>query len=109
MAQELLKRCVQHNRASCKAYEYLGFIMEKEQAYKDAAAKYELSWKYSSKNNPNIGAFNTGTCTTCFQKVTCFRCALSLSMQMCGEEGNIRGTYTKLGLSCSPNWCRQQR
>ena len=55
MAQELLKRCVQHNKACCKAYEYLGFIMEKEQSYKDAAMKYEASWKYGNKNNPNIG------------------------------------------------------
>ena len=55
MAQELLKRCIQHNKASCKAYEYLGYIMEKEQSYKDAALKYEASWKYGNKNNPNIG------------------------------------------------------
>lgn len=59
MAQELLKRCVQHNKACCKAYEYLGFIMEKEQAYKDAAMRYEASWKYGNKNNPNIGMFET--------------------------------------------------
>jgi len=27
-----------------KAYEYYGFIMEKEQNYKDAAQHYELAW-----------------------------------------------------------------
>lgn len=41
---------------SCyKAYEYLGFIMEKEQSYKDAAANYELAWKYSHYANPAVG------------------------------------------------------
>ncbi|XP_069907106.1 tetratricopeptide repeat protein 21A isoform X3 [Oryctolagus cuniculus] len=47
---------------SCsKAYEYLGFIMEKEQSYKDAATNYELAWKYSHHASPAIGfklAFN---------------------------------------------------
>lgn len=55
MAQELLKRCLNHNRSCCKAYEYMGFIMEKEQAFKDAAKNYELAWKYGNKNNPVIG------------------------------------------------------
>ena len=39
----------------------MGFIMEKEQSYKDAAGNYELAWKYGNKSNPNIGyklAFN---------------------------------------------------
>lgn len=41
---------------SCsKAYEYMGFIMEKEQSYKDAATNYELAWKYSHYANPAIG------------------------------------------------------
>nr|XP_033787611.1 tetratricopeptide repeat protein 21A [Geotrypetes seraphini] len=60
-ANELLNRCLQYNKSCCKAYEYLGFIMEKEQAYKDAATNYELAWKYSSQANPAIGfklAFN---------------------------------------------------
>ncbi len=33
----------------------MGFIMEKEQSFKDAAQNYELAWKYGNKNNPNIG------------------------------------------------------
>ncbi|KAK2497899.1 hypothetical protein MC885_006116 [Smutsia gigantea] len=43
------------------AYESMGFIMEKEQSYKDAAANYELAWKYSHHASPAIGfqlAFN---------------------------------------------------
>ncbi|XP_064595299.1 tetratricopeptide repeat protein 21B-like isoform X2 [Liolophura sinensis] len=61
MAQELLKRCLQHNKSCCKAYEYSGFVMEKEQSYKDAANSYEKAWKFGNKNNPVIGyklAFN---------------------------------------------------
>lgn len=33
----------------------MGFIMEKEQSYKDAATNYELAWKYSHQANPAIG------------------------------------------------------
>nr|KAF6335956.1 tetratricopeptide repeat domain 21A [Pipistrellus kuhlii] len=61
LASELLRRCVQHNKSCYKAYEYLGFIMEKEQSYMDAAANYELAWKYSHYANPAVGfklAFN---------------------------------------------------
>ncbi|XP_012939708.1 tetratricopeptide repeat protein 21B isoform X2 [Aplysia californica] len=61
MAQELLKRVLQYNKSCCKAYEYMGFICEKEQSYKDAAESYENAWKYGNKNNPVIGyklAFN---------------------------------------------------
>jgi hypothetical protein len=36
----------------------MGFIMEKEQSYKDAAKNYELAWKYGNKNNPVIGKLN---------------------------------------------------
>ena len=42
-------------QSCCKAYEYSGFIMEKEQSYKDAAQNYENAWKYGNKNNPVIG------------------------------------------------------
>ncbi|XP_039093106.1 tetratricopeptide repeat protein 21A isoform X1 [Hyaena hyaena] len=61
LASELLRRCVQCNKSCARAYEYMGFIMEKEQSYKDAAANYELAWKYSHQANPAIGfklAFN---------------------------------------------------
>ncbi|XP_004412157.1 PREDICTED: tetratricopeptide repeat protein 21A isoform X2 [Odobenus rosmarus divergens] len=61
LATELLRRCVQYNKSCCKAYEYMGFIMEKEQSYRDAATNYELAWQYSHHANPAIGfklAFN---------------------------------------------------
>ncbi|XP_033124188.1 tetratricopeptide repeat protein 21B-like [Anneissia japonica] len=53
-AEELCKSC-------CKAYEYMGFIMEKEQSYKDASVNYERAWNFSNKSSPTIGyklAFN---------------------------------------------------
>ncbi|XP_006201152.2 tetratricopeptide repeat protein 21B [Vicugna pacos] len=61
MAEELLKRCLRHNRSCCKAYEYMGYIMEKEQAYTDAALNYEMAWKQGNQTNPAVGyklAFN---------------------------------------------------
>lgn len=61
IATDLLKRCLTYNKSCCKAYEYLGFIMEKEQSYKDAAENYKLSWEYSSQSSPAVGfrlAFN---------------------------------------------------
>ncbi|XP_068092032.1 tetratricopeptide repeat protein 21A isoform X2 [Hyperolius riggenbachi] len=61
IATEQLKRCLNYNKSCCKAYEYLGFIMEKEQSYKDAAENYKLAWQYSSQSSPAVGfrlAFN---------------------------------------------------
>uniref|UniRef100_A0A673N3L1 Tetratricopeptide repeat protein 21B-like n=1 Tax=Sinocyclocheilus rhinocerous TaxID=307959 RepID=A0A673N3L1_9TELE len=55
MAGELLKRCLRHNKSCCKAYEYMGYIMEKEQSFRDAALNYEMAWKYSNQTNPTIG------------------------------------------------------
>ncbi|XP_045636505.1 tetratricopeptide repeat protein 21B isoform X5 [Ursus americanus] len=49
------------SESCCKAYEYMGYIMEKEQAYTDAALNYEMAWKHGSQTNPAVGyklAFN---------------------------------------------------
>ena len=48
--------CVQ---ACSRAWEYLGYISEKEQAYKDAASNYEKAWTYSSHANPAVGEATT--------------------------------------------------
>ena len=49
-------------KKSCtKAHEFMGMIMEKESAYKDAADHYFKAWTYGNKNQPSIGyklAFN---------------------------------------------------
>ena len=37
-----------HNKSSTKAYEYMGYIMEKENSYKDAAQHYEQVFKIHS-------------------------------------------------------------
>uniref|UniRef100_A0A8C6AAJ5 Tetratricopeptide repeat protein 21B n=1 Tax=Marmota marmota marmota TaxID=9994 RepID=A0A8C6AAJ5_MARMA len=56
MAEELLKRCLHHNKSCCKAYEYMGYIMEKEQGYTDAALNYEIAWKRGNQTNPAVGS-----------------------------------------------------
>lgn len=55
VASELLNKVVQHNKACCKAYEYLGFICEKEQRYSGAANHYESAWVFGGRCNPSIG------------------------------------------------------
>ncbi|XP_028966731.1 tetratricopeptide repeat protein 21B-like [Galendromus occidentalis] len=58
-ASDLIKRVLQYNRSCTRAYEYMGYIMEKEQSYRDAANCYESAWKLTHK--PTIGyklAFN---------------------------------------------------
>ena len=61
LATELLRKVLLHNKSSTKSYEYMGYIMEKESSYKDAAQHYEQAWKFSNKANPAVGyrlAFN---------------------------------------------------
>ncbi|PRP77845.1 tetratricopeptide repeat protein 21B-like [Planoprotostelium fungivorum] len=61
MASELLRRCLSYNKSCPKAWELLGFIMEKEQAFRDASDHYECSWKMQNESNPTLGfrlAFN---------------------------------------------------
>lgn len=61
MAMQLIKEVVKYNQSCAKAWEYLGFIMEKEASYKDAAVYYEKAWKLQEKNNLNVAyklAFN---------------------------------------------------
>ena len=61
-------------QSCCKAYEYMGYIMEKEQSYKDAALNYENAWKYGQKNNPVIGEFKISYTTNfilCQDKRVC--------------------------------------
>lgn len=65
LAADLLKKVLQHNKACCKAYEFSGYIAEKEQKYKEAANHYEAAWKNNGRNNPAIGyklAYNLMKC-----------------------------------------------
>lgn len=45
LAQELCKRCLKYNKSCSRALEHMGHIMEREQAYQDAADYYEKAWK----------------------------------------------------------------
>lgn len=55
LAYELLRRIIQYNRMSVRAYELSGTIAEKEQRYKEAASFYENAWKFSGFTNLPIG------------------------------------------------------
>lgn len=55
MAYELLRRIIQYNRMSVRAYELSGTIAEKEQRYKEAAGFYENAWKFSGYANLAVG------------------------------------------------------
>lgn len=61
LAQELCNRALRHNRASFRAWEWLGHIHENERAYADAARCYEEAWRIRSEAAPAVGyklAFN---------------------------------------------------
>eukprot|EP00045_Choanoeca_perplexa_P015875 m.206398 g.206398 ORF g.206398 m.206398 type:complete len:1328 (+) comp17103_c0_seq1:37-4020(+) len=61
LAQDLLKKALQHNKSCSKAWEYTGLIMEKEHSYANAAEFYENAWEFSGKSDSAIGfklAFN---------------------------------------------------
>lgn len=58
----LSRFAVDRSVQSCaRAWEYMGFIMEKEQAFQSAAEFYENAWSYCNHSDPAIGfklAFN---------------------------------------------------
>jgi len=43
----------------------MGYIMEKEQSFRDAAMNYELAWKYSNQTNPTIGKIKAPSVCVC--------------------------------------------
>ena len=55
LAQEPLKKCVTQNKSCSKAWEYMGHIWEKDQAYVNAVEFYEYAWTYSNQKNMGIG------------------------------------------------------
>ncbi|KAL1006258.1 hypothetical protein UPYG_G00069850 [Umbra pygmaea] len=61
IATDLLKHCLKYNQACSRAYEYMGYIREKEQLYRDAAVLYGHAWLHTNRVNPAMGfrlAFN---------------------------------------------------
>jgi len=61
LASALCHLAKDHNRSCGKAWEQLGLIYEKEQAYRDAASHYEKAWEFCNESSPSVGyrlAFN---------------------------------------------------
>ncbi|KAM9417884.1 tetratricopeptide repeat protein 21B-like [Salvelinus alpinus] len=61
IACDLLQRCIKYNQSCSRAYEYMGYIREKEQSYHDASVFYGHAWLYTNRVNPSMGfrlAFN---------------------------------------------------
>jgi len=55
LASSLCHLAKDHNRSCGKAWEQLGLIYEKEQAYKDAATHYEKAWDFCNETSPSVG------------------------------------------------------
>ena len=61
LAQDLCRRCLKYNKSCARAWELMGSIMEREQAYRDAADHYERAFKFEHELSPTVGyklAFN---------------------------------------------------
>ena len=54
-ALDLLKKCLKYNKSCYVAWEYHGFIMEKEKDYINAALYYEKSWIINREANASLG------------------------------------------------------
>ncbi|EJD76093.1 tetratricopeptide repeat protein 21B [Loa loa] len=69
-ASDILRTVLQHNASSIKAFEYKGYICEREQKWDEAAANYEEAWRLSKCRNPTVGyklAYNYLKCRKLFE------------------------------------------
>ncbi|KAI4489571.1 hypothetical protein M0802_011008 [Mischocyttarus mexicanus] len=55
LANELLKRVLQHNATCVRAHELSGYIAEKDQNYREASVRYAQAWKFGGKSKLSIG------------------------------------------------------
>lgn len=55
LAQENCKKALFHNKSCARAWEQMGYIMEKECSYKDAADNYEKAWELLYHSDASIG------------------------------------------------------
>lgn len=55
LANELLKRVLQHNATCVRAHELSGYIAEKDQNYREAVARYAQAWKCGGKTKLSVG------------------------------------------------------
>ncbi|VDM95115.1 unnamed protein product [Thelazia callipaeda] len=51
----ILRTVLRYNMSSVKAYEYMGFLYERDQKWFEAANNYEESWRIGKQSNPSIG------------------------------------------------------
>ncbi|XP_072940009.1 tetratricopeptide repeat protein 21B-like [Epargyreus clarus] len=54
-AKELLTKVLNHNNSCATAYQYLGYLAEKEQNYKSAAHNYDNAWIHTGKTDLAVG------------------------------------------------------
>ncbi|KAI6188453.1 Tetratricopeptide repeat protein 21B [Aphelenchoides besseyi] len=54
-ATAVLRTVLQYNASATKAFEYMGFLREREQKFADAAANYEMAWRLCRQRNAAIG------------------------------------------------------
>ncbi|XP_063824062.1 tetratricopeptide repeat protein 21B-like [Ostrinia nubilalis] len=54
-AKELLTKVLTHNNSCATAYQYLGYLAEKEQNYKSAASNYDSAWTHGGKSELAVG------------------------------------------------------
>ncbi|XP_012141012.1 tetratricopeptide repeat protein 21B isoform X2 [Megachile rotundata] len=62
LANDLLRRVLQHNATCVRAHELSGYIAEKEQNYREAALQYSQAWKYGGKSKLSI-AYKLAYCS----------------------------------------------
>ena len=55
LAEELCRRCLGANKSCAKAWEFLGYVKEKEMSYKDAASHYESAWRLATEREASLG------------------------------------------------------
>ncbi|XP_031832068.1 tetratricopeptide repeat protein 21B [Nomia melanderi] len=62
LANELLRKVLQHNATCVRAHELSGHIAEKEQNYKEAALQYSQAWRYGGKSKLSV-AYKLAYCS----------------------------------------------
>ncbi|XP_050595800.1 tetratricopeptide repeat protein 21B-like [Bombus affinis] len=62
LANDLLRRVLQHNATCVRAHELSGYIAEKEQNYREAASQYSEAWKYGGKSKLSV-AYKLAYCS----------------------------------------------
>ncbi|XP_049870383.1 tetratricopeptide repeat protein 21B-like [Pectinophora gossypiella] len=55
VAREILTKILNHNNSCATAYQYLGYLAEKEQNYKGAAHNFDNAWNHSGKSDLAVG------------------------------------------------------